>query len=232
MFNIQRDRIYKHTHLNQSDADRLKPIFENAFRESLKLYESRPEIRDERLRFMTEQYANRCRVAGNAGESPLNEDAKIFGGLSPKLTKLFESVSTPGNMVNMGNVANPQNGWEVNGGMWNPGYKAGTGDIPSYVFGLQSHIAMHCIGFDLMPVIAVDTPKAVVTYVDVIYGGGELDNKGENLPSYLEFESPVFTSAWLEEPASGKPGMNVLLGLRCYLSTLSFVLQMGCLSYE
>ena len=66
-----------------------------------------------------------------------------------------------------------------------------------YVFGLQSHIAMHCIWFDLLPTIAVDTPKIFVSYVDTVYGGGALDST-ESLPSYLEVASSVFTRSWIK----------------------------------
>ncbi len=193
---IQRERIYKHSHLNQAEADRLAPLMESAFAEELSRYNDRPALKTEKLRFVTEQYANRARVSQLAGVSPLNEDAMIFGGIDGRLKNLFESVSTPGNVIGMGNVANPMNATDVQGGKWNPGYERGTGDLPSYVFGLQNHIALHCIGFDLIPTIAVDTPKPLINYVDVVYGGGTMDDN-ENLPSYLEFESPVFTRSFI-----------------------------------
>lgn len=193
---IQRERIYKHSHLNQAEADRLAPLMESAFAEELSRYNDRPALKAEKLRFVTEQYANRARVSQLAGVSPLNEDAMIFGGIDGRLKNLFESVSTPGNVIGMGNVANPMNATDVQGGKWNPGYERGTGDLPSYVFGLQNHIALHCIGFDLIPTIAVDTPKPLINYVDVVYGGGTMDDN-ENLPSYLEFESPVFTRSFI-----------------------------------
>lgn len=197
MFDLKRERIYKHSHLNQADADRLRPLMENAFRDELARYNDRPALREEKLRFITEQYANRCRVSQALGQHPLHEDANIFAGLGDgNLKNLFESVSAPNNIINMGNVRNPMNGTDVDGGIWNPGYKRGTGDIPSYVFGLQSHIALHCIGFDLIPMISVDTPKPMVSYVDIVYGGGELANTG-TLPSYLEFASSIFTKTWI-----------------------------------
>lgn len=198
MFNtIKKDPIYKHTHLDKAAIDRVKPLMESAFSNELKAYTgNRSSIGAERLEFAASQFANRMRVSGLTGAKPLNEDAKIFGVLGDNLKSLFESVSTPGNVIGMGNVRNAMNATDVAGGMWNPGYKPGTGDIPSYVFGLQSHIALHCIGFDLIPTIAVDTPKPMITYVDTVYGGGALDNT-EDLPSYIELESPLFTRAWI-----------------------------------
>lgn len=198
---IERQRIYKHTQLDQRSADALKPLMESAFAEDFAKYNGgREAIKDERLRFVTEQYANRVRVSKNMGMSPLNEDAQIFKGVAPQLQNLFESVSTPGNIIGMGNVANPGSSSPLNGGIWNPGYKAGSGDVPSYVFGLQNHIALNCIGFDLMPTIAVDTPKVLVTYIDTVYGGGTFDD-AENLPSYVEFSSSIFTRSWVKAKA-------------------------------
>lgn len=201
MFNfneVKRERIYKHDKLNQADADRLRPLMESAFADELSAYNNRPQLKEEKLRFITEQFANRMRVSNAVGVSPLNEDANIFGGINPNMKSLFESVSSPANIINMGNVRNPMNATDVPGGKWNDSYKRGTGDLPSYVFGLQNHIALHCIGFDLLPTIAVDTPKPVVNYVDVVYGGGELDST-ESLPSYIELSSDTFTRKWIEE---------------------------------
>lgn len=194
--NVERERIYKHDKLNQADADRLRPLMESAFKAELSAYDGRPALKEEKLRFITEQFANRARVAASMGQNPLYEDAQIFGGLNPQLKDLFESISNPANIINMGNVQNPMNATDVAGGKWNPGYKRGTGDLPSYVFGLQNHIALHCIGFDLLPTIAVDTPKPMITYVDVVYGGGEMSST-TNLPSYLEFASNLFTHSWI-----------------------------------
>lgn len=198
MFGNQKNQsIYQHTHLDMNSVARIKPLMENAFAESLGQYSgNREAIKKEKIDFLSKQYANRARVSGMMGTTPLNEDANIFGAIG-QIKQLFESVSTPGNVMNMGNVANPGNGTSVAGGMWNPAYQPGSGDIPSYVFGLQSHIAMHCIGFDLMPTIAVDTPKVVINYVDTVYGGGPMDD-AENQPSYIELASSKFTAAWVK----------------------------------
>lgn len=196
---IKRERIYKHTHLNQADADRYRPLMESVFASELANYAhgNRSAIKDERIRFAAEQYANRVRVASNQGVSPLMEDANIFGGMGGNIKNLFESVSTPGNIIGLGNVTNPMNGNQVPGGMHNPGYRAGSGDIPSYVFGLQTQLALRCVGFDLIPTIAVDTPKVVVSYVDTVYGGGTF-NDAENMPSYVEVTAAVFKRSWLK----------------------------------
>jgi len=208
---VKAQRIYKHTQLDQREADALKPLMESAFKEEFSRYTgNRASIKDERLRFVTEQYANRARVARNMGESPLNEDAKIFGQAMPQLKNLFESVSGPGTTIGMGDIANPGSSSGLAGGIWNQGYKPGSGDVPSYVFGLQNHIALNCIGFDLLPTIAVDTPKVLITYVDTVYGGGTFDDK-DNLPSFLELASPVFTRTWIKAQALKRATTEIIL---------------------
>ena len=168
---------------------------ESAFRDVLKEYTgSREGLGKEKLEFAAKQFANRARVAGMMGQTPLNEDSKIFAHLGVD-NKLFESVSMPGNIVGLGDVTNPDSSWQHTGGIWNSGYKSGTGDIPSYLFGLQSHLAYHCIGFDLIPAISVDTPKVTLQYVDDVYGGGVFDD-AENLPSYIEISNNALTATW------------------------------------
>lgn len=196
---IERKPIYKHTELDVREAERIRPLMESAFADELKAYShgNRQHIADERAKFASEQFANRVRVSKNMGVSPLNEDANIFSTFGSGVKALFESFSMPGNQIGLGNVTNPMNGWEVTGGMHNPGYKPGSGDVPSYVFGLQSQLALHCIGFDLMPTIAIDTPKVVISYVDTVYGGGTFDNP-EALPSFIEISSPLFKRSWIK----------------------------------
>lgn len=213
IFQVKRESIYKHTHLNQKEADNIAPLMESAFADDFKRYDSRPNgeaLKAERLKMVSEQFANRCRVARNMGVSPLNEDANIFKGIAPDMVKMFESVSMPDNIIGMGEVRNPMNGTDVAGGMWNPAYKPGSGDVPSYIFGLQTHLALHCIAFDLLPSISVDTPKIVLTYIDTVYGGGSFDET-ETLPSYIELSSSLFTFGWVKEKALKRANTELTL---------------------
>lgn len=211
MFGNQKPQsIYTHTHLDMNSVNRIKPLMENAFASQLGNYSgNREAIKKEKSEFIAKQYANRSRIADNMGTTPLYEDSQIFGHI-PQIKQLFESVSTPGNGMNMGNVSNPANGTSQTGGFWNPAYQPGSGDIPSYVFGLQSHIAMHCIGFDLMPTIAVDTPKVVINYVDTVYGGGPMDD-ALNQPSFIELASAIFTAAWVKSQALKRATTEIVL---------------------
>lgn len=198
MFEVKRKPIYKHTELDLREADRIKPMMESAFAGEAGRYTgNRDAIGKERMEFAARQYANRARISRNIGVTPMFEDAKIFGGVSPQLEKMFESVSQPGNIIGMGNVTNPAPSYGFPAGTMDANYQPGSGDVPSYVFGLQSHLALNCIGFDLLPTIAVDTPKVTITYVDTVYGGGTFDD-AENLPTFIELSSPVFTRTWIK----------------------------------
>lgn len=197
MLDNKRKSIYKHTDLSEGMVARLRPLMESAFANELNASTpQRKKIADEKLNFATRQYANRVRISENLGTTPLFEDSKIFGTVLEGSKQLFESVSTPGNVIGMGDVTNPGSSSTQAGGLWNPSYKAGSGDIPSYVFGLQTQLALHCIGFELMPTIAVDTPKVVINYVDDVYGGGAFDDVS-NMPSFVDVYNKVFTANWL-----------------------------------
>ena len=197
--NVSKSPIYKHTELRPGMAERYRSLFESTFAEPLKRFNhgNRQAIGQERLQFATEQYANRVRVAGNMGASPLDEDAAIFGKAFPQYKSLFESITTNGNVIGVGNVVNPMEGNRLPGGMANPNYKPGSGDVGSYVFGLQGQLALHCQSFDLLPTIAVDTPKVTISYVDTVYGGGKFTD-AENLPTFIEVKSPIFTRNWVK----------------------------------
>lgn len=198
--NKKKQPIYQHKFPEvERMGKQIAPLMESAFSAEFARYNDRPELKAERLKFASEQFANRCRVAKAMNTTPLNEDARIFSELGDgSLKNLFESFAMPGNVIGMGEVVNADASNQHQGGIWNPAYKAGSGDIPSYVFGLQSHIALHCIGFDLMPTIAVDTPKVMINFVDTVYGGGTFDD-AENLPSFIEVGAPLFTRQWLKQ---------------------------------
>jgi hypothetical protein len=229
MFNtkVTNESIYKHTQLDPRMVEKITPLMESAFGQDLNNYEDgkdprRKAIRDEKIKFLSEQYANRLRIANVMGTHPLNEDAQIFGNI-PQISKLFESVDSPGSIIGMGEVRNADSSNQYNGGYWNPSYKSGSGDIPSYVFGLQAHIAMYCIGFDLLPTISVDTPKVMVSFVDTVYGGGTFDD-AENMPSFIEISNPIFTSALINTTAKLKRAQSVLT-FRCAAGAGALAMQ-------
>lgn len=210
-FEIQKKRIYKNTDLDTRDVERIKPFMESAFASDLARYNDRPEMKAEKLRFMSEQFANKRRISGVMGSTPMHEDGNIFGAAFPGVKSFFESAdySMPGNIIGMANPTPAQPGWQIPGGVNNPSYQKGTGDIPAYIFGLQSHLALNCQGFDLLPTIAVDTPKVVTQFVDTVYGGGEFDSI-ESLPTFMNFATSIFTKEWIRTQALVRGTTNII----------------------
>lgn len=197
MFDKNHKPIYT-SQIPRANVERIKQQFEHSeFKNMLgkNATDKERELFEAKKEFAAGLYANKQRISNLTGVSPLNEDAKIFGGLGVD-TKLFESASLPSNIIGLGNVVSPDPSHAHKGGQWNPAYKAGSGDIPSYVFGLQTEIAFRCVGFELVPTIAVDTPKVPIIYVDKVYGGGTFDDAA-NMPSFITLTNKLFTADWL-----------------------------------
>lgn len=117
--------------------------------------------------------------------------------------------STPLNTLGMGNPMMPQgvgynNGYKGTGvgntgaDFHNPAYKTGSGDIPMSTLTMSLEVAAMTIGLELVPVIPMNGPWAMLSYMDFPYAGGKLgkinetalDGKGENdsnKPIYIKF---------------------------------------------
>lgn len=93
--------------------------------------------------------------------------------------------ATPLNTMGMGNVAFPQATGAGADGAGNPqpgGYlgqqKVGSGDIPMSTLTMSLEIAAVTIGLELVPVIPVNTPFPILSYLDFPYAGGKYDKIG------------------------------------------------------
>lgn len=117
--------------------------------------------------------------------------------------------STPLNTLGMGNPMMPQgvgynNGYKGTGvgntgaDFHNPAYVKGSGDIPMSTLTMSLEVAAMTIGLELVPVIPMNGPWAMLSYMDFPYAGGKLgkinetalDGKGENdanKPIYIKF---------------------------------------------
>ena len=116
--------------------------------------------------------------------------------------------STPLNTLGMGNPMMPQ-GMGYNAGghgtgvgntgadFHNPAYQRGSGDIPMSTLTMSLEVAAMTIGLELVPVIPMNGPWAMLSYMDFPYAGGKLgkinetslDGKGEkdsNKPIYIK----------------------------------------------
>lgn len=114
--------------------------------------------------------------------------------------------STPLNTLGMGNPMMPQGvGFAKGTGIGNtgadfhnPNYKVGSGDIPMSTLTMSLEVAAMTIGLELVPVIPMNGPWAMLSYMDFPYAGGKLgrinetalDGKGKdnaNKPIYIKF---------------------------------------------
>lgn len=122
--------------------------------------------------------------------------------------------ATPLNTLGMGNPMMPlgvagADGFNANGlhgtgigntgaDFHNPLYKTGSGDIPMSTLTMALEVAAMTIGLELVPVIPMSGPWAMLSYMDTPYAGGKLgrinetvlDGKGEddaNKPIYIKF---------------------------------------------
>ena len=114
--------------------------------------------------------------------------------------------STPLNTLGMGNPMMPQGvGFAKGTGIGNtgadfhnPNYKVGSGDIPMSTLTMSLEVAAMTIGLELVPVIPMNGPWAMLSYMDFPYAGGKLgrinetalDGKGDgnaNKPIYIKF---------------------------------------------
>lgn len=111
--------------------------------------------------------------------------------------------STPLNTLGMGNPMMPMgvhgagNVGNTGADFHNPMYKVGSGDIPMSTLNMSLEIAAMTIGLELVPVIPMNGPWAMLSYMDFPYAGGKLgrvnetslDGKGagaENKPIYIK----------------------------------------------
>jgi ribosome-binding factor A len=113
--------------------------------------------------------------------------------------------ATPLNTLGMGNPMMPTGvGYTQGAGIGNtgadfhnPNYKVGSGDIPMSTLTMSLEVAAMTIGLELVPVIPMNGPWAMLSYMDFPYAGGKLgrlnetvlDGKGEgnsNKPIYIK----------------------------------------------
>lgn len=73
------------------------------------------------------------------------------------------------NVQSMGNVTLPGNPGSMNAF---PGQLQGSGDRPFSLLPLAMQVAAQTVGLDLVPVVPMQGPMGILTYLDFVYGGG------------------------------------------------------------
>ena len=59
-----------------------------------------------------------------------------------------------------------------------PGQATGSGDRPFSLLPLAMQVAAQTVGLDLVPVVPMQGPMGVLTYLDFVYGGGRIQDAG------------------------------------------------------
>ena len=98
-----------------------------------------------------------------------------------------EDAATLSNTVGMGNVTLPSKSSPSD----TQSSTDGSGDRPEDTLAMAMQVAAQTIGFDLVPVVAMDSAITILTYADAVYAGGEVDSS--DYPTIvsldLDFES-------------------------------------------
>ena len=79
------------------------------------------------------------------------------------------------NVQSMGNVTLPGNPGSMNAF---PAQAAGSGDRPFSLLPLAMQVAAQTVGLDLVPVVPMQGPMGILTYLDFVYGGGLTNQAG------------------------------------------------------
>ena len=105
------------------------------------------------------------------------------------------------NVQSMGNVTLPGNPGSMNAF---PAQAAGSGDRPFSLLPLAMQVAAQTVGLDLVPVVPMQGPMGILTYLDFVYGGGR--DSGAPLNGGLDVEGSALLIKADAIPAVGGAG--------------------------
>ena len=109
------------------------------------------------------------------------------------------TAETPQNITGIGATTWPSAPGTGVGALPSPfyqtGYQTGSGDIPSVTLSVAMNVAAYTIGLELLPFINMDMPSTMLSYLEAVYGGGELDETGTS-PIYFQLKNTGITQAW------------------------------------
>lgn len=115
-------------------------------------------------------------------------------------TPLFEQTApglflqTPNSLPGMGNPVAPTNGQTpFSAGAKGSYSDSGSGDKFPSLLPVAIQVAAKTIGFDLVPVVPMDSPVGFLPYLDYLYTGGRTDK--DNDPYMVKIENIISTSA-------------------------------------
>ena len=108
---------------------------------------------------------------------------------------LNPNVNVPG----MGNVALPGDPGTLN---QFAGQNTGSGDRPFSLLPLAMQVAAQTVGLDLVPVVPMQGPMGVLTYLDFVYAGGRI--QANDLASPLMIKVPMTSTGEIAALTEGE----------------------------
>ena len=126
------------------------------------------------------------------------QNHEVFEGLQTVSPDPAAGIyATPLNTLGMGNPMMP-NVAQSPADFHSHSYVKGSGDIPMSTLTMSLEVAAMTIGLELVPVVPMNGPWAMLSYMDTPYAGGKLgrvnetamDGKGDadaNKPIYIKF---------------------------------------------
>jgi len=99
----------------------------------------------------------------------------------------------------------------------------GSGDKPYTLLPLAMQVAAQTVGLDLVPVVPMNGPMGVLTYLDFVYGGGKVPQTGQtaafnattagdapNMPLLIKVDWPTGASSFGSVPKGTVGGLNAV----------------------
>jgi hypothetical protein len=138
----------------------------------------------ERLAWMSTMMS----VNARTNESDAKSIRESYGSGNPAIMPGMGPVTFP---------SNPGTGvGATDGAFYKPDYVKGSGDIPGTKLGVSMNTAAYTIGLELLPVIPMEFPTMMYSYLDHLYADGSLTS-AETKPSYIQLSgSNIGTSAF------------------------------------
>jgi hypothetical protein len=106
------------------------------------------------------------------------------------------------NVQSMGNVTLPGDPGSMNNF---PGQTAGSGDRPFSLLPLAMQVAAQTVGLDLVPVVPMQGPMGVLTYLDFVYGGGRDSGAPVSSTGGVTYDTPDVAGSPLLIKVSATP---------------------------